>query len=1384
MSHWENTTRVVPPICVQSKPSLVHFLYKLGKKNEELKNGESMIIIYSRDIKQMVKCRFSGGLYESLEKIQEDDHDIIVVDQRRGLLLVKVYYSNEKQRGETDDRRFLPVKQRCESAMRDLTKLKGLMGIAGALKKKQVDECFSIHFPIVAFPGVHKGKKQPEKFLILYEEELCSEDKFQIWWNERVRNLKVTMDFTMKPEVHLTLLAMFVAPLYSSPALESGETQFLAEKDLAFLVNKPTKCVINGGSEAENRNLLQEKTRNISTKWFSRRKEIQQERILVIGPNAISFVDRKAHKWDNEAGGDSWEDNNAEQYVPKIEVPKTKESTDQECHIENNFRNGMEDPENQSEEYSPLNPFLMRQMMMRKSRVWRLEYDIKTRLRSGGEFLNAEERTQLNEFLRLSRDMKLLHFFIVDFFNSKHVDNLRAAGSRMKTEQNQNERNDENEGKELKEELLGLSLMEQLTTLFEEMQMRASLGLAVSHCDVERSSEESRDATKEAMSPPCGLQKIQKDGKKFDYIFVLGVNELCRNHNDQCLKNLRDLHLSHADGHFWLFSSEDRIEGHLYAQLSAENSRKVGGKTIKSEPAKESTWLDQAQEHIKRSYCHWETEQITRLVPPIQRIDDWVNEAKTKGEKAERKLILDLYHFGQENKMAMFITYNRKFFHLIESRNEGGGIEDILTGKHDIMLIHRDLGAIFIQVKNINKMRALQEDINKAKEQVKNDVLSLEVTRQNLMKDMKESSSEVISVSLCVIALPNVKKAQVERRPLEDLPVPTVFICEDDLMTNESLKKWWEENILHKLRNSPIDSKTYLKLLAIYIAPVYVTPAFKARMTTQELNFLTEDKLDLLVNGPKDMILKGAAGTGKTWLLQEKIRNIFMSWFSNGPIPDRDEKILVVCHQELLAEHFCETLPDLLLTSAMAALKRWIQKGQEETEKKTVRNIIRDNLMICCLSNGSETARKGNSANEKVATGEDKPGENEELRFEKLTKRMRCASWETFIFYNILKSSVASLWPDYKVGRWPLKAVIIRRLFQSFTPSMGAFRFLEASIKEMTFKAGNIYQLLHEGCTTRSIAGIFLRLSECWLLFPELPETVKNVALKDMDKILKTRKPPFRHIFVDEAEDLRREYGDHWRTSLRSLQDGTGGYFWQAYDPLCLPFIPDFLKMELEEAHSLLTVYRNPVSVFNVWNSDNLSSEIDYELNSPELDPNYKRENIQSGHDLRGPEVEKFDVPSSLLSVKIVEIMREKFGLETQSGDIAVIFAEKGDFLVHGERLRNELTEKLRASTDCASVIVENATAFKGMEAPIVFLITSEKPKRRGNIYLGASRSTSCLIRLDMEPSDEDDEAAERELMEISRRGLPNDVSEEYKEDCEKEFRRHKFIQISQKART
>ncbi|CAG0896733.1 unnamed protein product [Darwinula stevensoni] len=1538
----EEAIQAIPPIGDGMQSSLVSFLLEMGKKR-----GESMFIVYNRNMKQLMKSRFYGGLYEGYELIEPSDHDIIIIDRLRGFFFVKVIYLDEDQQELISDARFQRIQEKYDGAKKDFDSLKALLKEVG-MESNQVKKCFSLHFPIVAFPRIRKEERQPYNALILYEEDCQSLEQFESWWKEHIINQKRSK-FELNSEAHLTLLAIFGAPHYATQVLDNEKTdcKFLTAREMEILVLEPTKCVIEKASEVQTMKLVKQKARSIITKWFYERQVIEPQCILLLGPseevikelentmpeliknsamaayrtwtnksfeerrNMVSSVIQRSltfmedEQSDEDGCGtvsshedpidlkkllmtlvgillpsfksstisvrapwyiDQWERNRQERDdkireredstgesvsgkkaeendeslvhgVSSIDQrnrhgrsmdiflrPKTNKTHgdgnkgrnddegadeemtagngsiemdeprsqgipifEEECRNVSNTDKGAGEPDEENDdEYSHFDALLMRSMDMMKPFISFIEAELKPTL--------GQDMEQIR-FSQWSDEMKLLHLSIEALLDNAHIDITAGRGNRptehadkVSEEQSLPHRNVNASMQKLLKSQMEVKVRD---TFKEIKKLIAKLTNAVS-LKKEKRNKAIRDRAEIRKLHIPKLQKLQEEGKKFDHILVLDLHELSKNCNDVWFQDLRNLHSDHAEGYFWLFTPEDELPGKLSAELNCSHGSKVVTRIDRSKPTKETTWLYQAEQFIKETYRDWETEKTTHLVPYVEDKEEWIRKVEhNAGEKAERSLIITLYQLGKNKRLPMFITYNRNFSHLIKTKDVGGGSEGIMTGEHDVVMIHRELGAVFMQVKNLdtksskdkpsnavknregitNKARknAVKRNIDAAEEQLKKDVKSLKAA-------IKESGVDGIDVSLCVIALVNVKRAEVERKPIHDIQPPIVFLCEEDLKSVKSIEQWWNDHLLSKLQSS-IDTRMYLKLLAIYIAPVYASPAHTARMTTQKINFLTADKLDMLVNKPKDFAVKGAAGTGKTWLLQEKIRNIVMSWFQHQFIEDKDEKILLVCRQKHLYLHFCRTLPDLLLTSAMAMQNRWRHEIQEGNEKQKVMNIIKKNLIICSADYSDIEVWADECG------GMEKKGETESL--EDLLTRIWNATWEIFLFYRFFCHSVASL-PLESGRRWKLKAAIMQRVFRTFTPDINALLFLEETIRLIAFKDVNHpLQLIGEGSVGKSMLGMSHRLTECNVLMKKLPSRKQLAVVACVEKILRIRGPPFHHVFVDEAEDLCLSFQDHWLSSLRSLQK-QGGYFWRTYDPLSTTVskMPDSLKEELECAHSLFTVLRNPGYVFHSWTT-NLKPERDYDMQFPgtvdAIEDNsvnycYSRDEIFSGHDSQGPNVEKFHVSSSILSEKILEILREKFGYGTHPGDIAVLFANKGDFKFHGERLRKAMELELRVSPTTPRLVVEYANFFKGMEAPIVFLITNQKAIKREKVYIGASRSTSRLIQIEMETTEQEDEQANREAEEAYLKCLPANTPEEYKEFYKSTWREITYI--------
>ena len=202
---WETETRVLPPHGIDIGPSLVSFLSALGEKNRE-----PMFIICSRDVRQLMKTRFSGGLYERLEEIQRSDHDVVVIDKLRGLFLIEVCYMNETQ--ESGDSKLQRMQEMCDNAKSYFNQLKVLLkqiGIENNLLKK----FFPIHFPMIAFPRIGMTGKTPQNALILYKEECQTQDAFESWWNERIAQNSKVKKSSLGYETYKTFLALYVLNL-------------------------------------------------------------------------------------------------------------------------------------------------------------------------------------------------------------------------------------------------------------------------------------------------------------------------------------------------------------------------------------------------------------------------------------------------------------------------------------------------------------------------------------------------------------------------------------------------------------------------------------------------------------------------------------------------------------------------------------------------------------------------------------------------------------------------------------------------------------------------------------------------------------------------------------------------------------------------------------------------------------------------------------------------------------------------------------------------------------------------------------------------------------------------------------------------------------------
>ena len=194
---WEREGRVVPPLGDDRsvEASLVSLFAESGRKS-----GAARFVVYASDARRLLGARKRGGIHERLGDI-EGDHDVVIVDGRQGVFLVRVCGIGEGKRTV----RLLREKR--DGAAKDLDQLKTSMQEAG-MEKDQLDKCLLFRLPIVAFPRLRKKEKQLEGDPVLYEGDYQSPEAFEQWWEENVSRRLDAKEMQLRPDEHQTLLAM------------------------------------------------------------------------------------------------------------------------------------------------------------------------------------------------------------------------------------------------------------------------------------------------------------------------------------------------------------------------------------------------------------------------------------------------------------------------------------------------------------------------------------------------------------------------------------------------------------------------------------------------------------------------------------------------------------------------------------------------------------------------------------------------------------------------------------------------------------------------------------------------------------------------------------------------------------------------------------------------------------------------------------------------------------------------------------------------------------------------------------------------------------------------------------------------------------------------
>ncbi|XP_044184808.1 uncharacterized protein LOC122964953 [Acropora millepora] len=288
-------------------------------------------------------------------------------------------------------------------------------------------------------------------------------------------------------------------------------------------------------------------------------------------------------------------------------------------------------------------------------------------------------------------------------------------------------------------------------------------------------------------------------------------------------------------------------------------------------------WLDEELEKaLDHDYPDWKNPSKTYMVPCTFEMKGNRDE---KGQLAEKKVFDLLHDFGNHNEEPMFVVHSYNFREKIfDWRNQRQDEKKHVRGEHDFLLLHRNYGMIFLQVKEatpstkINRLASARKQLEKDKESL------LHFTENKLRVDLKKKMKCERSHILTYVVMPNCQQGE---SPHSD----GVFMenCENV----EAFSKWWEENILPR---TPPDQEVYNCLVTRFVGLSHDVPyplSFAIEDSHKELMRHTSEQAKIFLNSTAEQWITGPAGSGKTWLLIEKVKQLSAS--------QSGEKILVVC---------------------------------------------------------------------------------------------------------------------------------------------------------------------------------------------------------------------------------------------------------------------------------------------------------------------------------------------------------------------------------------------------------------------------------------------------------------------------------------------------------
>lgn len=212
----------------------------------------------------------------------------------------------------------------------------------------------------------------------------------------------------------------------------------------------------------------------------------------------------------------------------------------------------------------------------------------------------------------------------------------------------------------------------------------------------------------------------------------------------------------------------------------------------------ERDWHEESINYLNEHYGEWKDLNTTIMVPPCLQLDP---EDCTAGQQTEKKIFDLLNEFGEKYHEPMFVVHSYSFSELIHKLDKGYENEkEWVKGEHDFVIIHREYGVIFLEVKGKENTKGVYTEAKRQIDKARNATLSY-------LKKKYVKSKKVIKASHewpGFVVMPNCKK-QNQNTPHDDV------VYEEDCSSQEAFKQWWDDKIADPSKE--IEQELYKELV-------------------------------------------------------------------------------------------------------------------------------------------------------------------------------------------------------------------------------------------------------------------------------------------------------------------------------------------------------------------------------------------------------------------------------------------------------------------------------------------------------------------------------------------------------------------------------------------